>query len=92
MNKTLADWRNEIDEIDNQILQLLAKRIAVVKEVGKFKKNNNIPFFDPERKKKIIETKIKQAEKLGLPELFIRKIYEVIHDLGLAKEEELKKP
>ena len=90
-SKTLADWRKEIDDIDDQILQLLTKRVTIVKKIGEFKLQNNIPFFDPERKRQMLETKITQAEKLELPSFWIKKLYEVIHDLGLSIEEKLQK-
>ncbi len=84
----LTEYRRQIDSIDDNILHLLAERIAVVKKVGEYKRKHNIPFLVPERKRQIIETKSEQAKKLGLYPEFVGKIYELIHDLGLKTEEE----
>lgn len=84
----LTEYRKQIDDIDNKILYLLAERIDVVKKVGEYKRKHTIPFLAPERKKQIIDDKTKQAEQLGLHPLFVGKIYELIHNLGLKTEEE----
>lgn len=88
-DKKLASWRKQIDEIDNEIFNLLAKRYDVVKKVGRHKLENNIPFFDETRRREIITRKIEQAKKIGLPVKFIKNIYKRIHDLGLAIEQDL---
>ena len=40
-NKTLEDYRKEIDKIDEELLHTLAKRFDVVRKIGKLKKENN---------------------------------------------------
>ncbi len=42
---TLQDLRSEIDKIDNQMIELLGQRMAIVSRVGELKKNNNEKFF-----------------------------------------------
>lgn len=78
--KDLSQLRQEINEIDAQLLELLAKRVSVVKEVGEYKKENNLPIVDPEREQQIIDDKIKKAEKLNLSSTFIQKIWRTIFD------------
>jgi chorismate mutase / prephenate dehydratase len=51
----LAELRTQIDEIDDQIIDLLAKRMEVVKKVGEFKKQNNAIIYRPEREKHILD-------------------------------------
>ena len=60
----LNELRNEIDNIDNQLITLLNKRMEVVKKVGEFKNNSNAPIYRPEREKEIIDrlTKISKSQ------------------------------
>ena len=51
---SLENWRNEIDSIDAEILDLLQKRITIVREIGKVKARAGIPMIDEERERIII--------------------------------------
>lgn len=54
--------RNEINIIDKEIVQLLEKRFNVVMEIGKYKKENNIPIYDKEREKNVVKNCIDYLE------------------------------
>lgn len=58
----LEQYRNEIDQLDKEILELLDKRFNVTKLVGEYKRDNNIEVLNQSREDAII-TKIK-AQKL----------------------------
>ena len=77
--KNIEDLRKQIDVLDDHIVSLLAKRMKVVKDVGKFKKENNLPPLDNKRWKEIIKTK----------KGFIKKIWEIIHDEALKIEKNI---
>lgn len=51
----LAHFRTEIDKIDDTLLELLEKRMEIVKRIGKEKIQNNAPIYRPEREKEIID-------------------------------------
>lgn len=53
--KNLGDLRNEIDQIDDAILELLVKRMEVVDQVGNLKRANNSLIYHPDREKEIID-------------------------------------
>ncbi|HBV67053.1 MAG TPA: chorismate mutase [Clostridiales bacterium] len=50
----LNNARIEINRIDREIVLLLEKRFDFVAKIGKFKKENNLPVYDPEREKIVI--------------------------------------
>lgn len=77
--KDLEDLRKQIDEIDGRIVNLLAKRMMVVKKVGQLKKKNNIPVFDKSRWEKVI------GSKKG----FVKKIWKIIHEEALRIEKSI---
>ena len=55
MARTLEDLRKEIDKIDNSLIDILNERMAIIKEVGEFKRTNKTAIYRPEREKSIID-------------------------------------
>lgn len=58
--------RDEIDDIDSQLVNLLTKRLAVTTKVGELKSTEGMPIFAPEREAELISKRRQQAEKSGL--------------------------
>lgn len=58
----LDDLRNQIDNLDNELLKLLNKRMEVVKKVGEFKQQTKGAIYRPEREKAIID-RLEQMSK-----------------------------
>jgi len=58
--------RDEIDDIDSQLVSLLAKRLAVTTKVGVLKSEEGVPIFAPEREASLISKRRAQAEQAGL--------------------------
>ncbi len=54
----LSRLRNEIDEIDKEMLALFERRMDVAKQVGDYKKQNNLPVFVPEREEAVIKSRV----------------------------------
>jgi chorismate mutase len=50
----IDDLRRAIDEIDRQILELLAARVRVVLAVGDYKRRNGVAVYDPERERNLL--------------------------------------
>ena len=64
MAKSLEDLRKQIDHIDNDLIDLLNKRMEVIREVGHLKNATNSPIYRPEREKSIIDRLHKHHEGL----------------------------
>ena len=79
MKNELDIFRKQIDKIDDQIVDLLAKRMKIVKDVGEYKKKNGLPFFDQSRWQEVIK------KKKG----FVKKIWKIIHEEALKIEKSL---
>ncbi len=82
----LIDWRGEIDEINTKIIDLLARRTEIVKQIGEYKKEKDIPITDSEREKIIFEEIGKLAEEKGLDKEFVKDLFEKI--IKQAKKDE----
>lgn len=63
----LTDLRAGIDEVDEQIMDLLARRLELVAEVGEIKGRHGLPIYAPERERTMIAAKRALAEERGLP-------------------------
>lgn len=86
MNDKLEDWRKQIDALDSELLHVLAKRIDIVREIGKYKKAQGIPPLDQKRWRAVLESQISKAELLNLSKDFIKKLYNLIHEYSLEIE------
>ena len=72
MDKRIKKLRERIDEIDEEIIQLLKKRMGISNEVGKLKEELHIPVEDNKREKEIIDRLTKKAGKNLSEEQLIR--------------------
>ncbi len=84
-------FRRHIDIIDDQLLELLAERMRVVRNIGKLKRAQNISLLQPGRWNKIIEKVTQFAKDHQLSEEFIRSIYTAIHEESLWQQKNGKK-
>ena len=62
----LAELRAQIDQLDQELLQLLAKRLDVVHKVGEVKQRHGLPIYVPQREIEMLQRKREAAEQLGL--------------------------
>jgi len=84
MEKSLEKLREEIDQIDNKIIALIAKRLQVVANIGKIKQEKNIPPLDEKRWEKVVEKIRQKAKENNVPVALVEKIYKEIHNTALS--------
>ena len=72
--------RKQIDDADRQLLELLARRNAISKEIGMYKKENNMPVLQTGRYNEILEKRARMGETLGLDRDFVLAIMKSIHE------------
>ena len=75
----LTDLRIEIDELDEELLLLLKKRLAIVEKIGLFKQKNDVTVFQLDRWIEILNSRGNLARKLALDEDFIIEVFKTIH-------------
>ncbi|MEM6161985.1 bifunctional chorismate mutase/prephenate dehydrogenase [Erwinia sp. P6884] len=63
----LTALRDKIDEVDKALLDLLAKRLDLVAEVGEVKSRYGLPIYVPERETSMLASRRQEAERLGVP-------------------------
>lgn len=82
----LDSLRAEIDQIDSEIIELLAKRMDVSKRIGEYKKAHNMMVVQLGRHDKIMKERTEMGEKLGLPAPFIGRIMSAIHEESVKRQ------
>ncbi|MCK9219260.1 MAG: chorismate mutase [Bacteroidales bacterium] len=79
----LEELRSEIDKLDEELIEILARRMNVVAEIGSYKKTNKITILQLKRWNQIIQERIEAGIKLGLSREFILKLLESVHEEGI---------
>lgn len=80
---TLLNLRREIDLVDAEILQLLSKRMKIVRRIGVFKGEHNLCPMQPKRYRALLEERIKQGVALGLSDTLVHELYSSIHEASI---------
>ena len=86
VERDLAGWRSEIDDIDEELLHLLARRMEVSAQIGEYKKRNNVAVVQMDRWKKILEDHIATGNDMGLSPQLINEVFEAIHQASIERQ------
>ena len=87
--ENLGQLRNQIDECDNELIQILAKRMRVAREIGTYKKEHAMTILQTGRYSEILEKRGSQALQCGMDSDFARKVFEAIHEESVRQQMEI---
>lgn len=82
----LQELRTQIDNIDDELLQLLAKRSEISSKIGVIKKENNLTVLQLDRWNSILSKHIEKGMTLGLKEELVKEIFELIHKDSIERQ------
>lgn len=88
-SENLESLRHQIDDINDELLELLARRMHVSEEIGKYKKEHGMPIVQPSRYNELMERLVNYGESLGLGTDFIKNILTSIHEESVKKQMEV---
>lgn len=93
-NKTVTteginELRKQIDELDNNLMDLLSKRMRVSREIGQYKKEHNMTVLQTSRYNEILDKRGAQGSLYGMDAKFIKKIFEAIHEESVRQQIEI---
>jgi chorismate mutase len=83
---TLEELRIRIDKLDDEVLNLMEKRMNIAEEIGQFKKENNVTILQSNRWRDLLKKRINIGLSKGLSEEFIQKIYTAIHEESIQHQ------
>lgn len=81
--------RNRIDAIDAELLETLSSRVAIVKKIGQYKKDNNVTALQINRWTKLMEDRVNIGKKLELNETFVKILFQLIHEDSVRMQTEI---
>ena len=81
--------RQQIDKIDNDIMDLLAKRMRVCREIGEYKKEHNIQVLQTGRYNEILDKRGVQGSLTGMSPEFVKQVFEHIHEESVRQQLEI---
>lgn len=84
----LEQLRTEIDKLDGEMLDILAKRMEIINEIGDYKIENDITILQMKRWAGIIEDRLSIGTNLGLDKEFLLNLLKLIHTESIKKQEE----
>lgn len=87
--KDLSNLRAQIDVIDNQLLDILGKRMKTSDSIGALKKERNVAVLQSTRWNEILGKMILEGESRGLSEEFILKMFKAIHQESINHQEKI---
>ena len=85
----IRQLRNQIDEVDNELMDLLAKRMRICREIGVYKKEHNMTVLQANRYNEILEKRGAQGSLIGIDPECIAHIFELIHEESVRQQLEI---
>lgn len=79
-NNELSGLRSQIDSLDSMLIETLAKRMQISREIGDYKHKHNMPIVQTGRYNDVIQNRLDLAEQLGLSTQLVKQIYQLIHE------------
>ncbi len=89
VDKAIDHARHEIDEIDDDLLNLLGRRMKIAEEIGQYKKENNIAILQSDRWNEILQRAHEVGRKKGLSDAFVEVILRAIHQESINHQEKV---
>ena len=87
--ESITQLRHQIDELDNQLMDLLSKRMRVCREIGQYKKEHNMTILQTARYNEILEKRGAQGSLCGMDSQFVANVFEQIHEESVRQQLEI---
>ena len=87
---TLTIFRDKINQLDKQLIQLLGERMEAARAIGAYKLTHKMEVVQSNRFNEVLQQAINNGKAVQLSEEFIRALYEDIHKESIRQQEALK--
>lgn len=84
--ENLDELRRQIDRCDDSLIEILARRMRISREIGTYKKEHAQTILQTERYNEILDKRGAQGQKCGMDDGFIRKVFEAIHEESIRQQ------
>ena len=89
LTESLASLRKQIDTMDDNLMDLLTKRMRVSREIAQYKKEHNMAVVQTGRYAEILDKRGAQGGMCGMDPTFVKKVYEAIHEESVRQQMEI---
>ncbi|MBF37260.1 MAG: 3-deoxy-7-phosphoheptulonate synthase [Crocinitomicaceae bacterium] len=86
---SLDQLRIQIDDLDNELIDVLKRRMMVAEKIGIHKKENQVTILQSNRWEELFSSRIKNGIKSGLSEEFMSKLLKAIHQESINRQTEV---
>lgn len=87
----LEEYRSEIDKLDAEMIDILARRLDIIDSIGRYKKENNITILQLKRWSNILQERLENGRNLGVDPEFLIKILELVHRESIIRQTRIYK-
>ena len=87
--ESLNELRAQIDKLDDQLLEILVRRMRVSRDIGQYKKEHNMPILQAQRYEELLARRAAQAVELGMDREFMRTVLQAIHEESVRQQMEV---
>ncbi|MCD8236751.1 MAG: bifunctional 3-deoxy-7-phosphoheptulonate synthase/chorismate mutase type II [Prevotellaceae bacterium] len=87
--ENISALRKQIDLIDDQLIELLAKRMRISREIGQYKKEHGMTIVQTSRYSEILDKRSAQGSLCGIEQACVRQIFEAIHEESVRQQIEI---
>ena len=87
--ESLTELRSQIDKLDDQLLELLSRRMRVSRDIGQYKKEHNMPVLQTQRYEELLARRAGQAGQMGMDREFMRTVLQAIHEESIRQQMEV---
>ena len=84
--ESLTELRSQIDKLDDELLELLSRRMRVSRDIGQYKKEHNMPVLQTQRYEELLARRAGQAEQMGMDREFMRTVLQAIHEESIRQQ------
>lgn len=81
--------RSRIDALDVEMMEILASRMEIVRQIGLYKKENNVTALQISRWTELMQKRIAQGEKMNLNKTFVQILFQLIHEDSVRMQTEI---
>jgi chorismate mutase len=82
----LEELRSEIDKLDEELIEILDRRMKIIEDIGRYKKENNITILQLKRWSRVIHERLDAGVHLGLSREFLVRLLELIHEESIQRQ------
>ncbi len=85
--ESLTELRSQIDKLDDELLELLSRRMRVSRDIGQYKKKeHNMPVLQAQRYGELLTRRADQAVRMGMDREFMRSVLQAIHEESIRQQ------